>query len=428
VSIHSNEVEAITPVGEEALRRRLQRLGRKRRGSTVKMSNEFSLPGNDLPAGVEVSTPFGDTYLIQTRYPMDYQHGKNCLSDILQHDTVIAAEVARQPSLREASIERLIFIDTETTGLVGGAGTIAFMIGVGAFVEDSFLLRQYFLRDPSEERGMLFALQEDLESAEGFVSYNGRAFDLPLLEMRYMLGLRRHWSLSTWPQLDLLHPARRLWRLGLPDCTLGTLEKMQLNVNRTEEDVPGSMIPGLYLDYLRSGDASQMARIVYHNAVDILTLVGLAAQILDRYKHEDSTMLSGAEALAVARWHHEAGRLDAAESAYIRAIASTKSEVRVDALRRYTAHLKRQDRRGEAVEGWHTLHTLTPDDPGPCVELAKYYEWYAQDLAQAQQWAQEALVCLSHWVADWRRDQVWAEIEHRLERLARKIGGGEGSK
>jgi uncharacterized protein YprB with RNaseH-like and TPR domain len=413
-------------VTEEALRRRLQRLGGKRRGSTAKVNNQVALPG-DLPSGVEVSTPFGATYLIQTRYPVDYQHGKNRLSDILQYDTAIAAEIARQPSLRETSIERLIFIDTETTGLVGGAGTIAFMIGVGTFAEDAFLLRQYFLREPSEERGMLFALQEDLESGEGFVSYNGRAFDLPLLEMRYMLGLRRHWSLTTWPQFDLLHPARRLWRWGLPDCTLATLEKMQLDVQRTEEDVPGELIPDMYLDYLRSGDASQMARIVYHNAVDILTLVGLAAQVLDRYR-EDSSMLSGAEALAVARWHHEAGRVDAAETAYLRAVESSKFDVRIDALRRYTTHLKRQDRRAEAVEGWRTLHSLAPDDPGPCVELAMYYEWHAQDLAQAQQWAQEALVCLSHWAADWRRDQVWAEIEHRLERLARKMEQGENIK
>ncbi|HEY44339.1 MAG TPA: hypothetical protein G4O11_10190, partial [Anaerolineae bacterium] len=237
-------------MSDEALRRRLQRLDRKHRGSKSKVDRESMLPRSGLPPGDEIDTPYGPTYLIQTRYPMDYMHGKNRLYDILQYDPAIAAEVARQPILGEISIERLVFIDTETTGLVGGAGTIAFMIGVGTFVEDAFLLRQYFLRDPNEERGMLFALQENLESAEGFVSFNGRAFDLPLLEMRYMLGLRRHWSLNTWPQLDLLHPARRLWRLRLPDCTLGTLEKMQLDVKRTEEDVPGAMIPGMYLDYL----------------------------------------------------------------------------------------------------------------------------------------------------------------------------------
>lgn len=411
-------------MGDEALRRRLGRLDRKRRGSMSKVDSEPAHPRSELPPGEEIDTPFGPTFLIRTRYPMDYLHGGNRLSDILEYDTLIAAEVARQPSLGETSIERLVFIDTETTGLVGGAGTIAFMIGVGAFLDDSFVLRQYFLRDPNEERGMLSALQGDLESAEGFVSYNGRAFDLPLLEMRYMLRLRHHWSLSTWPQFDLLHPARRLWRMSLPDCTLGTIEKMQLDVHRTEEDVPGALIPGLYLDYLRSGDASRMARIVYHNAVDILTLVGLATQILKRYQYQDCSKLSGAEALAVARWHHEIGRSEAAEDAYLRAIESSKLEVRIDALSRYTAYLKRQDRREEAVEKWQTLHSLVADDPRPCVELAKYYEWHANDLAQAQQWAQEALICLSHWVADWRRDQVWGEIEHRLARLARKTGQG----
>ena len=411
-------------MGDETLRRRLGRLDRKRRSPTLKVDSEPVLPRSGLPPGEEIDTPFGTTFLIQTQYPMDYLHGRSRLSEILDYDTSIAAEVARQPSLGEISIERLAFIDTETTGLVGGAGTIAFMIGVGAFTDDSFVLHQYFLRDPGEERGMLSALQGDLESAEGFVSYNGRAFDLPLLETRYMLGLRHHWSLSTWPQFDLLHPARRLWRMSLPDCTLGTIEKMQLDVHRTEEDVPGALIPGLYLDYLRSGDASQMARIVYHNAVDILTLVGLATQILSRHQSQDSSKLSGAEALAVARWHHEVGRLEAAEDAFLRAIKSSKLDVRIDALHRYTTYLKGQDRREEAVEQWQTLHSIAPDDPRPCVELAKYYEWHANDLAQAQHWAQEALVCLSHWEDDWRRDQVWAEIEHRLARLARKSGPG----
>lgn len=411
-------------MGDETLRRRLGRLDRKRRRSPSKIDSEPELPRKGLPPGEEIDTPFGPAFLIQTQYPIDYLHGSNRLSDILEYDTLIAAEVARQPSLGETSIERLVFIDTETTGLVGGAGTIAFMIGVGAFKDDSFVLRQYFLRDPSEERGMLTALQGDLEFAEGFVSYNGRAFDLPLLEMRYMLGFRHQWSLSTWPQFDLLHPARRLWRMSLPDCTLGTIEQLQLDVHRTEEDVPGSLIPGLYLDYLRSGDASQMSRIVYHNAVDILTLVGLATQILNRHQYEDSSKLSGGEALAIARWHHEAGRLEAAEDAFVRAIKSSKHDVRIDALHRYTTYLKGQDRREEAVEKWQTLHSLIPDDPRPCVELAKYYEWHAKDLEQAQYWAQEALICLSHWEAGWRRDQVWGEIEHRLARLARKAGGG----
>jgi len=409
-------------MNDEALRRRLQRVGRRRRGSPPPTRIDAAPPRRELPPGEEIETPFGPTYLIQNKYPLDYLHGASRLSDLLKFDSALVAEVAREPRLREISLERLVFIDTETTGLVGGAGTIAFMVGVGAFVENAFLLRQYFLRDPGEERGMLHAIQGDIEAAAGFVSYNGRAFDLPLLEMRYMLGLRRHWPLSTWPQLDLLHPARRLWRRSLPDCTLGTIERQQLGIQRTEEDVPGALIPGLYLDYLRTGDASEMGGVAYHNAVDILTLVGLAIQVLDRHQREDPSQLSGSEALAVGRWHHDAGRSGLAEIAYRRAVSSSELEVRLDALRYLTAQLKRQGRREEAVEGWQMLHTLASDDPRPCVELAMYYEWHAPNLVEARRWAQEAMVCLTHWTDNWRRDQAWASVEHRLARLARKMG------
>jgi len=409
-------------MNDKALRRRLQRLGRRRRGSPLPTRVGAASPRRELPPGEAIDTPFGPTYLIQTKYPLDYLHGTSMLSDLFYFDSTLASEVARQPRLRETSLEQLIFIDTETTGLVGGAGTIAFMVGVGVFVEDTFRLRQYFLRDPGEERGMLHALQGDIEVAAGFVSYNGRAFDLPLLEMRYMLGLRRHWPLNTWPQLDLLHPARRLWRRSLPDCTLGTIERHQLGVQRTEEDVPGALIPGLYLDYLRTGDASEMGRVVYHNAIDVLTLVGLTIQVLDRHQREDPSQLSGSEALAVGRWHHDAGRLEPAEMAYRTAVSSSELEVRLDALRYLTAQLKRQGRREEAVEGWQMLHSLAPDDLGPCVELAMYYEWHTPNLVEARRWAQEALVCLTRWTDNWRRDQAWASVEHRLARLARKIG------
>ena len=409
-------------MNDKALRRRLQRLGQRHRDSRSPTRIDTAPSNRELPPGEEIETPFGPTYLIQTTYPGDYLHGTSVLSDFFNFNSTLASEVARQPDLGEASLEQLIFIDTETTGLVGGAGTIAFMVGVGAFVENTFQLRQYFLRDPGEERGMLHALQGDIEVAAGFVSYNGRVFDLPILEMRYMLGLRRRWPLSTWPQLDLLHPARRLWRRSLPDCTLGTIERHQLGVQRTEEDVPGALIPGLYLDYLRTGDASEMGRVVYHNAIDVLTLVSLAIQVLDRHQREDTSQLSGSEALAIGRWHHDVGRLEPAEMAYRKAASSSELEVRLDALRYLTSHLKRQGRREEAVEGWQMLHSLAPDDPKPCVELAKYYEWHVPNLVEARRWAQEALVCLTHWTDDWRRDQVWASIEHRLARLARKLG------
>jgi uncharacterized protein YprB with RNaseH-like and TPR domain len=405
-------------MSDQALRRRLQRLDRKRGAKPLR--SRAPLAQNLLPPGEEVETPFGHTLRIETKYPLDYMHGNGMLSGLLEFDAALAAEVARDPNLGAIPMDRLAFLDTETTGLTGGAGTIAFLVGIGVFVGETFRLRQYFLRDPSEEAGLLHALQADLEMAAGFVSFNGRAFDLPLLEMRYMLGLRKRWMLNSLPQLDLLHSARRLWRRSLPNCSLGTIERWQLGVERTEEDVPGEVIPGLYIDYLRTGDTSEMARVVYHNTVDVLSLVRLAEEVLRRHLPEDPKALSGAEALAIARWHHGAGRLKLAEGAYQATLASQEQTIRLEALRHYSTYLKRQDRRGEAVEHWREWHHLAPDDPRPCIELAKYYEWHVHDLEAARHWAEKALVCLTHWPADWRRDQTWVEIEHRLARLARK--------
>jgi uncharacterized protein YprB with RNaseH-like and TPR domain len=409
-------------MSDQALRRRLRRLDRKR-GAKPLRSRAAPSAINELPPGEELETPFGQTLRIETKYPLDYMHGNGMLSGLLEFKATLAAEVARDPGLGEIPMDRLAFLDTETTGLTGGTGTIAFLVGIGAFVGDAFRLRQYFLRDPSEEAGLLHALQADLELAAGFVSFNGRSFDLPLLELRYMMGLRRRWMLNSIPHLDLLHSARRLWRRSLPDCSLGTIERWQLGVKRTEEDVPGEAIPGMYIDYLRTGDTSEMARVVYHNTVDVLSLVRLAEEVLKRHLPEDPKVLLGAEALAIARWHHGAGRLKLAEEAYLAALASQEEEIRLEALRHYSIHLKRYDRRGEAVEHWREWHHLALDDPRPCVELAKYYEWHVHDLEEARRWAKEALACLTHWPADWRRDQTWGDIEHRLARLARKTGG-----
>lgn len=406
-------------MSDDALRRRLRRLGRRQQKSAHAFDGQPDPQG--LPPGEHIDTPFGQAFRIVENYPHDFQHGSDMLARFFEFDSTLAAEIVRQPPLKQVALDRLAFIDTETTGLVGGAGTIAFLVGVGMFVGDTFRLRQYFLRDPGEEGSLLYALQEDLENAAGFVSFNGRAFDVPLLEIRYMLGLRRHWPLNSMPQMDLLYPSRRLWRYELPDCSLATIERSLLDVQRSEADVPGELIPGMYLEYLRSGDASEMKRVLYHNAIDILSLVGLAIRVMERHRQQDPNVLSAPEALAVARWHLGEGRLEPAEAAFHAALSGEDDAVRLEALRRYTTSLKREGRYDEAVEHWKSWHAHAPDDVRPCLELAKYYEWHRKDLVEAQHWANQALLCLSHWQADWRREQMWSEIEHRLKRLARKL-------
>jgi uncharacterized protein YprB with RNaseH-like and TPR domain len=410
----------VTKKDEVELRRRLKRLGRAQSRSTKKASSAEHL-SKGLPDGEVIDTTFGKAYRIVSQYDLDHLHGKYPLSDVLSFAPSLAADVARKPELSEVPLDQLLFLDTETTGLAGGAGTLIFLVGVGYFEQDNFHLRQYFLRDPAEEMGMLDLLQSDIEKSAGFVTYNGQAFDLPILENRYIIALRRQIPLLSSPNLDLLHLARRLWSRSLPDCSLTTVESHVLGVTRSEADVPGSWIPGMYLDYLRTGNASEMSRIIYHNLIDILSLVSLTGEVLKRFEKNDVISLSGSEALAVARWHQDSGRSTSAEDAFQRAISSSRLDLRVDAHRRYTDYLKREGRRKEAVALWIMWHELAPSDHRPCIELAKYFEWEVRDLGEAYEWSQRALQCLTHWPADWRRDKAWEEVENRLKRLTRKL-------
>ena len=322
-------------------------------------------------------------------------------------------------------MEQMLFLDTETTGLAGGAGTLAFLVGVGSFTSEGFRLRQYFLRDPAEESAMLLALEEDLEAAMGLVTFNGQAFDLPLLDARYMIGLRRRRNLVASPHLDLLHPSRRLWSRALPDCSLSTIEQQVLGLRRSEADIPGALIPELYREYLRTGDPGEMQRVIYHNAMDVLSLVGVATQVLGRHRQEDPQRLSASEALAVGRWHQQAGRFHPAEGALRSAVDASQGALHLEALRRLAEYLKREGRAAQALAVWAEWHDRAPADPTPCVELAKYFEWEARDAGQALFWTQEALETLDRWPEDWRRQEAAERLVRRQARLRGKRPAAE---
>lgn len=402
------------------LQQRLQRIRQKKATRTSQLETARRDVSISHP-GEPQDTPYGPAFIIETQYPGTHEHGLNALNSLTHFESRSAAEIAADPSLEGLSLDGLAFLDTETTGLAGGAGTVVFLVGVGKFVDGEFWLRQYFLRDLGEEQAMLHAIECDLETSAGFVTFNGRTFDIPLLEMRFTLGMRKRFPLTGWPHLDLLYPARRLWRRELPDCRLNTIESDVLRVHRSGEDVPGELIPGLYLNYLRSGDSMEMERVIYHNAMDILSLVMLTVEVLGRHGTDVFSNLSASEALGVARWHQGAGRSGPAELAYRAAIESGDPIVQLDALRHHTAYLKRLDRRDQALEGWELWHTLKPDDPRPCIEMAMYYEWHLKDLDMGITWAEIGLTCLSNWPDDWRSEEMSKDFQHRINRLKRKL-------
>jgi uncharacterized protein YprB with RNaseH-like and TPR domain len=375
----------------------------------------------DLVPGREVETAWGASYLVEAAYPVDYRHAGGLLDDFRLRSPATAAALAREPALADLPLESLIFVDTETTGLAGGAGTFAFLIGLGYFTEKDFVLRQYFLRDPAEEAAMLGAFMQDCAGAGGWISFNGKAFDLPLIQNRYRLAHRARSDYFARPHLDLLFPARRLYRSRLPSCSLGTIESAVFDLQRTEEDVPGWLIPQLYLDYLATGDARRMRSVLYHNAVDVLSMVTLAAHLLDVFARPAHEIHKAEDHLALALWHEAAGRLPEAERAYRAAVRGhLRDEEQFKAHSRYAAFLKRQGRRAEAVEHWEALFTLAPREFWPPVELAKYFEWEAGDPATALGWARVALKAAGRRPGGWQRDEAVNDLRHRVARLERK--------
>ncbi len=378
-----------------------------------------------LVDGREIDTPYGPAFVHEDVFSIDHLHGAHALGELLNLSPAVAAQIGNEPALAGIDLSRAVFLDTETTGLSGGTGTLVFLVGLGAFdvLQSTFSIRQFFLRSPAEEPAMLHALAEGLDSLDALVSFNGRGFDLPLLQSRFTLARMRPRILRA-PHLDLLMPARRMWRGRLESCALSSLERNILNVRREQADVPGYLIPEMYVHYVRTGDASEMPRVMYHNAVDILSMVSLSTRLMTLFA---SPPLSGgteggADLLALGKWHDDLGQTAEAESALRDCLARRPdAETRQAALHRLGHLLKRTDRRDEAAGVWKALSTAkTWQGVEACVELAKHCEWQALKVERALAWTRKAMAIAARLPAGYARERLEADLAHRLQRLERK--------
>ncbi len=409
------------------LREQLRRLGVQRGIIAIKPSppRERGPAIEELVSGELTCTEHGPCFVTEAVYPLDHHHGALPLAALLDHDPQTAALLVRDGAADGVDLRRAAFIDTETTGLAGGTGTYAFLVGIGYYTDDAFRVRQFFMRDVVEERALLHLVGETLDGFRAVVSFNGRAFDLPLLATRFTLA-RMAPRLADVPHLDLLFPARRLWRRRLTSCALSSLEANVLGVAREDADVPGWLIPGLYFDYLRTGDARPMKRVLYHNVQDILSLVTLAARLCaaltDPLSREIE--LSSSDLYSLGRWYEKLNMPHQAEQAYQTALARPlPADVRDLARRDLSLLLKRQDRRDEAATIWHELiQDGRSHKAWACVELAKYYEWSLRDYSAAAQVTRLAIGALQPATPGPRGQLELHELHHRLARLERKMG------
>jgi uncharacterized protein YprB with RNaseH-like and TPR domain len=408
------------------LRHRLKKLGVQKgaRHVTARPKPHRSTTIEALIEGEIIGTDYGPCFVHIERYAPDHVHGIYTVGELLQQSRWVAGRLADYDD--EIDLSRTVFIDTETTGLAGGTGTLAFLIGVGTFEEDgSFVIRQFFLRSPAEEPALLLYLSEWLDQFEAVVSFNGRGFDLPVLQTRFTLHRLRPQILRA-PHLDLLTPARRVWRGRLESCSLKSLEYSVLDIHRDQIDVDGSLIPQMYIDYVRTGDASEMPRILYHNAYDIVSMVTLATRLIQIFDEDRSSALTAADLYALGKWHADHAKHAQAER-YLRQALEDLSDALIvqQASLRLSLLYKQLDRRVDAIGLWEAVAHASQSDAlssiEACIELAKYYEWHDINLELALAWTIRARELAASLPDRFTREEKLADINHRLARLQRKL-------
>ncbi|MBD3371589.1 MAG: hypothetical protein GF403_02605 [Candidatus Coatesbacteria bacterium] len=427
-------VEAVRDVAsaKERLRRLLQAKGRGlefadavRRMETPSHRRDqlrnASTNLEELVDGEWRETPHGRVFVVERHFPLNEYHAGEVLGGLLEVDEAVLelVEGCRPPGF---SFRRAVFLDTETTGLAGGTGTLPFLVGVGRFTVEGYRFRQFFVDDPAAERGQLELLGEWLADCGGLVTYNGRCFDWPLLRDRYLLaGLRPDFLRSEPSHVDLLMWVRRLWRHRLPSCSLGETERGVLGFERTD-DVPGAEIPALYFAYLRGAPVGErLARVFYHNEQDILSLPVLAARALRLVERPLERFEDPAELYSLGRLANLGHRRDELWETALS--CGLDGELGARTALELSLHYKRRQDFDRARPLWERLRRGTYDRR-PYEEEAKYLEHRAREYAAAAELIEEALGRARRVLTDpeaRRRDLE--SLGHRLDRLRRRLAG-----
>ena len=363
----------------------------------------------DLFPGEEIETGCGKHFETETFYAKHRRHGSADVASLAELPSNLLATLSNG-LIADVSPHEWAFLDTETTGLAGGTGTCAFLVGVGQITPEGFRIKQFFMRDYGEEASVLDALTRYLEPFRVLITYNGRSFDQPLLETRYRMNRARP-PFSRFEHLDLLYGARRLWKLRFETCRLVDLEQQILGFER-QGDVPGALIPHLYFEYVRTREMARLMPVFHHNALDILTLACLTGIVPLAFNDPvNAPLRHGAEMAGIARWLREAGELEQARALFRRAIDGNLPD---DLLFRTLWDLAAVERKlgldEAALQVWIDLAgSKNPYRVRAHEELAKHYEHREKNYALALETTRSALNL-----------EDSAELRKREERLLRR--------
>jgi len=403
-----------------ALTEKLKSLGVKKGTTHLPQPKTDSYSIDSVVAGAFHDTPRGDVFVAQQTYPSDYIYGASPLISALPLSFI--SQWANDPAIEKFHLSKFAFLDTETSGLSGGTGTYAFLVGVARFINGQFVLQQFFMRDPAEEPALLEGIANFLAPCQSLVTFNGKSFDAPLLSTRYRLH-QIPIPYTDYSHLDLLPLARRLWRDRLESRALKYLEEHVLGFKRSSEEVPGYEIPWLYFDYLRTGDARPLGGVFYHNAMDVVAMAALLAHMNDMLQSPyDGKVQHGLDFVALGKLFEDLGHWDEAARLFERGLESQLNETDFGlAVKRLSILQKKRGDMGEAMRLWETA--AEQGHLYAFIELAKHYEHKERDAKAALKWTTSALKHVEKVEQPAYVRKFWlTEIEHRLERLKRKAG------
>jgi len=361
-------------------------------------------------------------FIVERRMEPDTRHGRDTigtLADWMTQGTPDAVLFAGGAAARAP----FVFFDLETTGLSGGAGTHAFLVGCARFdAERGFATKQFLLTRPAHERTLLDMVAGELGGAGALVSFNGKSFDAPMLETRYLFH-RVDWSVAGIPHVDALHPARRFWP---GDCSLIALERQMLGARR-RGDVPQAEIPARYFQFVRSGDARPLAAVLEHNRLDLLTLAALTARLLRLVAVGPAAARDAREMFALGTTYARAGLDDRARDCFARAVEKSCAPsgafdaVRLESLRALALAWRRVREFDQAATCWRQILDTRGCPPQLHREaaeaLAIHHEHRVRDLDAAKAFALRSLV-------EEPRPAWTQAVQHRLARLDRKMNVG----
>jgi uncharacterized protein YprB with RNaseH-like and TPR domain len=402
-----------------SLSERLKALGVQLGAQNLTAKPKASYPVESILAGRAQPTDFGDAYIVEEFIPAEQYYG----AGPLRFPANLQRMAAWAGDTRLALIpgQRFLFLDIEATGLYG-SGTLAFLIGLGRFEQGGFRNVQIFLREPIEERATLEILNQAVGTDDALVTFNGKAFDLPLLASRYVSNAAA-FPLRNVPHIDLLHIARRLWKELLPSRALGDLEVQLLGITRTGEDLPGWMLPQLYMDYLHTGDVRPLAGAFYHNKMDVLSMAALLDHISAKLDAPMQLVSHHSELYAIGRVLADTGFAEEAIQVFQNtlSIEELPAEKQFQLVERLADLFRRRGNYEAALQLWE--QAANEGHVYAHVEIAKYYEHKARDYGEAVRYTQAAIKVVKKKRASTFERVYWQPLlEVRLARLERRLG------